>query len=246
MRLLRFHDKGIGMGYRWQQISQTISHSIASGEYRRGGRLPTEAEFAERFGVNRHTVRRALKELRDQGILQSRQGAGVFVVGQARAYRLGKRTRLSQNLDRQGQGLTMTLLAVEKRRASDSERVQFGSHAGRGLTVTAVHGIRLLEGQPVSLFHSLVPIDLAPDFGEELKGCRSVTKALEACGIADYTRRSTHLTAVAADPIQAHHLECRGGDPLLRSDSVNILADGSVIEVGTTWFRGDSIRLVVD
>jgi GntR family phosphonate transport system transcriptional regulator len=234
------------MGYRWQQISQTISHSIASGEYRRGGRLPTEAELAERFGVNRHTVRRALKELRDQGILQSRQGAGVFVVGQARAYRLGKRTRLSQNLDRQGQGLTMTLLAVEKRRASDSERVQFESHAGRGLTVTAVHGIRLLEGQPVSLFHSLVPIDLAPGFGEELKGCRSVTKALEACGIADYTRRSTHLTAVAADPIQAHHLECRGGDPLLRSDSVNILADGSVIEVGTTWFRGDSIRLVVD
>ena len=234
------------MAYRWQQISQTISHSIATGEYRRGSRLPTEAELAERFGVNRHTVRRALGELRDEGVLQSRQGAGVFVIGQPRAYRLGTRTRLSQNLDKQGQGLTMTLLAVEKRRASDSERAQFGSHAGRGLTVTAVHGIRLLEGQPVSLFHSLIPITLAPDFGEELKGCRSVTKALEACGIADYTRRSTHLTAVAADPIQAHHLECRGGDPLLRSDSVNILADGSVIEVGTTWFRGDSIRLVVD
>ena len=178
--------------------------------------------------------------------MQSRQGAGVFVTGQPRVYRLGKRTRLSQDLDRQGQGLTMTLLAVERRRASDGERSRFGAAGRPSLMVTVIHGIRLLEGQPVSLFHSLVPIDLAPAFGEELKKCRSVTKALEACGIADYTRKSTHLTAVAADPIQANHLECRGGDPLLRSDSVNILADGSVIEVGTTWFRGDSIRLVVE
>ena len=150
------------MGYRWQQISKTISNAIASGEYRRGGRLPTEAALAERFGVNRHTVRRALKELRDQGILQSRQGAGVFVTGQPRVYRLGKRTRLSQNLDRQGQGLTMTLLAVERRRASDGERSRFGAAGRPSLMVTVIHGIRLLEGQPVSLFHSLVPIDLAP------------------------------------------------------------------------------------
>lgn len=243
---IQFHGKGRFSVYRWQHISQTISEAISAGEYRRGSQLPTEAELADRFGVNRHTVRRALKVLRDKGAVQSRQGAGVFVTGHARAYRLGTRTRFSQSLDRQGQGLTMSLLATEIRHASDVERTQFGIRASRGFTVTAVHGVRLLEGQPVSLFNSLIPTDLAPGFTEALTEHRSVTKALQVCGIEDYTRKSTHLTAVAADPVQAGHLDCRSGDPLLRSDAVDILADSSVIEVGTSWFRGDSIRLVVD
>ena len=70
--------------------------------------------------------------------------------------------------------------------------------------------------------------------------------SLAACGIPDYTRRSTSLTAVAASAAQARHLECRRGDPLLRSDAVNVTPDGRVVEVGTSWFRGDSIRLAVD
>ena len=243
---LQLHDKGRDMPYRWQQISAAVSAAIASGEYQRGNRLPTETALAERFGVNRHTVRRALKDLRDKGVVQSRQGAGVFVLGQPRAYRLGTRTRFSQSLDSRGHGLGMTVLALETRRASDSERAAFDIAERDPLIVTVAYGIRLLEDQPISLFRSLIPTAIAPGFAEALTDCGSVTRALAACGIADYTRKSTHLTAVAADPIQARHLECRSGTPLLQSDAVDILADGRVIEVGTSWFRGDSIRLVVD
>lgn len=246
MTSLQLHDKGGAMSYRWQQISEAVSAAIASGQYRRGNRLPTETELAERFGVNRHTVRRALRDLRDKGVVQSRQGAGVFVVGQPRTYRLGTRTRFSQNLDSRGHGLGMTVLAMEKRRASDSERATLGIADSGSAIVTVAHGVRFLEDQPISLFRSLIPTSLAPGFADALRNCESITKALAACGIEDYTRKSTHLTAVAADPIQARHLECRSGSPLLRSDAIDILADGRVIEIGTSWFRGDSIRLVVD
>ena len=234
------------MPYRWQQISVAVSTAIASGEYQRGNRLPTETALAERFGVNRHTVRRALKDLRDKGVVQSRQGAGVFVLGQPRAYRLGTRTRFSQSLDSRGHGLGMTVLAMETRRASDSERAAFDIAERDPLIVTVAYGIRLLEDQPISLFQSLIPTAIAPGFADALADFGSVTKALAACGIADYTRKSTHVTAVAADPMQARHLECRSGAPLLQSDAIDILADGRVIEVGTSWFKGDSIRLVVD
>ena len=87
---------------------------------------------------------------------------------------------------------------------------------------------------------------MAPDFPEALRQNGSITRALAACGIPDYTRKTTSLTAVAADAAQSRHLECRRGDPLLRSDAVNVTPAGRVIEVGTSWFRGDSIRLVVD
>ena len=234
------------MTYRWQEIVEKIRLDIASGRYSRGSRLPTEAALAASFGANRHTVRRALALLRDEGLVNPRQGSGVFVTGQPRAYRLRNRTRFSQTLERQGEDLEMIVLGIENRQASEAERILFDAGARRQLPVHVALGIRLLDGQPVSLFRSLIPVGLAPDFAPALRQHGSITKALAFCGIDDYTRKSTSLTAVAADATQAGHLQCQRGEPLLRSDSVNIIAGGLVIEVGATWFRGDSIRLVVD
>jgi len=234
------------MSHRWQEISETLHEAIASGRYPRGSRLPTEAELADSFAVNRHTVRRALKGLRDAGLVKARQGSGVFVTGQPRTYRLSKRTRFSQSLEGQGQELSMSILGIEQRRASAGERDRFDLADRRVLMVHAALGTRSLDGQPVALFRSLIPTTLAPALPEALHQTRSITRALAAAGIPDYTRRSTSLTAVAASATQARHLECRTGDPLLRSDAVNVTPDGRVVEVGTSWLRGDSIRLVID
>jgi GntR family phosphonate transport system transcriptional regulator len=234
------------MSHRWQEISETLHEAIASGRYPRGSRLPTEAELADSFAVNRHTVRRALKGLRDAGLVKPRQGSGVFVTGQPRNYRLSKRTRFSQSLEGQGQELSMSILGIEQRRASAGERDRFDLADRRVLMVHAALGTRSLDGQPVALFRSLIPTTLAPALPEALLQTRSITRALAAAGIPDYTRRSTSLTAVAASAAQSRHLECRTGDPLLRSDAVNVTPDGRVVEVGTSWFRGDSIRLVID
>jgi len=234
------------MAYRWQEILETLKLAIASGRYPRGSRLPTEAALARSFAVNRHTVRRALQSLRDDGLVEPRQGAGVFVTGQPRAYRLSSRARFSQSLEGQGRGLSMSILGIELRQTSAGELERFGMAGERAFTVHAALGVRLLEGQPVALSRNLIPAAMAPDFPEALRQNGSITRALAACGIPDYTRKTTSLTAVAADAAQSRHLECRRGDPLLRSDAVNVTPAGRVIEVGTSWFRGDSIRLVVD
>ena len=234
------------MAYRWQDIADSLREAIGAGQYPRGSRLPTEAELANSFAVNRHTVRRALKSLRDLGLVEPRQGAGVFITGQPRAYRLSTRTRFSQSLESQGQDLAMEIIGIEERRASAGEQKDFGWTDRRQLMLYAMLGTRSIDGQPVSVFRTLIPISLAPGFAEALRHTASITRALAACGIPDYTRKSTSLTAVTADAAQARHLQCRPGAPLLRSDAVNVLADGRVIELGATWFRGDSIRLVVD
>ncbi len=63
----------------WQVIAETLRAELADGRYAPGEKLPTEAQLAGRFGVNRHTVRRALSELGTEGLVWSRRGAGVFV-----------------------------------------------------------------------------------------------------------------------------------------------------------------------
>jgi LacI family transcriptional regulator len=51
---------------------------IASGKYVPSGRLPSEAQRVERFGVSRPTVARALRDLQDQGLIDRRVGSGSF------------------------------------------------------------------------------------------------------------------------------------------------------------------------
>jgi len=62
------------------QVARTLKEEIVSGLYMVGSLLPTEEELCKRFSVSRYTVREALRLLRDDGLVSSRQGAGTIVV----------------------------------------------------------------------------------------------------------------------------------------------------------------------
>jgi len=63
----------------YQQVVDALRDEILRGKYPVGGQLPTEGELSERFSVSRHTVREALRYLRSDGLVSSRQGAGTIV-----------------------------------------------------------------------------------------------------------------------------------------------------------------------
>jgi GntR family transcriptional regulator, hexuronate regulon transcriptional repressor len=63
----------------YQQVATTIERAIAEGRYQPGQRLASERDLAEEFGVSRPTVRRAVIALEMRGLLESRQGSGVYV-----------------------------------------------------------------------------------------------------------------------------------------------------------------------
>jgi DNA-binding LacI/PurR family transcriptional regulator len=62
-----------------RHISRELLAEIAGGKYGPTGRLPSEAQLVERFGVSRPTVARALRDLQDQGLVERRVGSGSFV-----------------------------------------------------------------------------------------------------------------------------------------------------------------------
>ena len=63
----------------YQQIARTIAASIEDGRYAPGDRLPSERELADDFGVSRPTIRDAMIALEFQGLVEARQGSGVYV-----------------------------------------------------------------------------------------------------------------------------------------------------------------------
>src|SRR3989441_7869315 len=67
----------------YEQVAGEIRRAIAEGEAKPGERLPPAMDLAAVLGVNRNTVLRALRVLRDEGLLEFRRGRGVTVVGTA-------------------------------------------------------------------------------------------------------------------------------------------------------------------
>ncbi len=65
----------------WEQVAAEIRRAIAEGEAKPGERMPLAKDLATVFGVNRNTVLRALHQLRDEGLLEIRQGRGITVAG---------------------------------------------------------------------------------------------------------------------------------------------------------------------
>ncbi len=225
----------------WTSIAATLSAEIAGGQYRPGDKLPTEAQLAARFGVNRHTVRHALSSLAAAGTLHTRRGAGVFVTARPTDYALGRRVRFHQNVAASGRSPSRKINLLETRACSVREAEALA--LGEGALVHVVEGLSLADGQPLASFRSVFPAARFPAFLAHMADTHSVTATLAACGVTDYTRASTRITAKVAPAVLALTLQVAEGAPILRSVAVNVDGDGVPVEFGTTWFAGDRVAL---
>lgn len=228
----------------WRSIAATLQDELAQGLYRPGDRLPTEAELAARFGVNRHTVRHGLAPLIEAGLLHARRGAGVFVAARPTDYPLGTRVRFHQNVAASGRTPSRRITRLETRPARKDEAEALGLPPDAQVHV--IEGISLADDQPLAAFSSVFPADRFAGLLAAMADQNSVTAALAACGLTDYTRTETRLTAKLADALQANALRVQPGAPILRSVAVNVDAAGVAVEYGTTWFAGDRVTLTVN
>ncbi|NVO57054.1 phosphonate metabolism transcriptional regulator PhnF [Rhodobacteraceae bacterium B1Z28] len=228
----------------WKSIALSLTSDITEGRYQTGDRLPTEAQLAATHGVNRHTVRRALSDMAEQDLVHARRGAGVFVAARPTDYPIGKRVRYHKNISASGRIPGKKILALTSRIADEAEAKALGLEPGDPVHV--YDGLSLADGQPIALFQSVFPAKQFPDMPHALTETQSVTKALRSCGIADYARVSTRLTARAATATQALHLQLTEGAPVLFSVGINADPDGNPIEYGRTVFAGERVTLTLN
>ncbi len=228
----------------WKSISLSLTSDIAEGRYQTGDRIPTEAQLAAKHGVNRHTVRRALSDMAEQGLVHARRGAGVFVAARPTDYPIGKRVRYHKNISASGKIPGKQILSLTTRAADEAEAGALQLNTGDPVHV--YDGLSLADGQPIGLFQSVFPAQRFPDLLKALQDTQSVTKALQTCGVSDYTRISTRLTARAATATQALHLHLNEGAPVLYSTGINADPDGNPVEYGRTVFAGERVTLTMN
>lgn len=228
----------------WEAIARSLSEDIASGRYQPGDKLPTEAELSRQFEVNRHTIRNALREMAENGLVYARRGSGVFVAQTPADYPLGRRVRFHNNLEKAGRVPGKETISIETRPADKPEAEALG--LTKGDPVHSYEALSLADSEPIVFFRSVFPAERFPELLEHITYSNSVTEALRACGVTDYTRAWTRISARRATATQAQHLRIHQGDPILLSVAVNVDPDGQPTEYGVSWFAGDRVTLSMD
>lgn len=227
---------------RWRQIADSLSQEIAEAGFTEG-RLPTEPELAARFGVNRHTIRRAIGILADQGLVRVEQGRGTFVASGHIDYLIGRRTRFSANLQRSGHDPGQQLILTSRADADAATAQELGVAPGSAIVEIETQG--LADGVPMSYAIHRFPAHRFAALPEAFAASLSITAALRVCGVADYTRRSTRLLARMPNEREARYLEQPVSRPVLQADAVNVDAAGVPIQRSITVFSGDRVQLVI-
>lgn len=227
----------------WRQIAAALEGEIAQGRGA-GERLPTEAALTARFGVNRHTVRRALEDLEARGLIRVEQGRGAFVAEDVVDYRLGPRTRFSELVRRQNREPAGVIL----RAAETTAETQLAEALGirRGRTVLRVERLGLANGRPIVLGAHHLPLPRCAAAAEALEHTPSITAALAACGITDYRRRSSRITARLPTPEEAELLQQSRSRPVLVSENLNVAPDGSPVDWTVAVYAAGRVQFVVE
>jgi GntR family phosphonate transport system transcriptional regulator len=226
----------------WRQIADKILNAIAIGDFAEHAALPPEVALAERYGVNRHTVRSAISALVREGVLRAEQGRGTFVLSRKRlSYPIGVRTRFSTGLQGQAAERHIVLLASFVEPAS--QRVAEGLGLASGSLVIRLETRGEADGRPVSRAAGWFEASRFAGIDAVMAETGSITASLARFGIEDYLRQSTVLSARHADAADLADLELQPGAIVLVTVAVNITPDGQPIQFSESRFPAERVEL---
>lgn len=234
-------DDGVAL---WRQIATTLQQRISAGAYSPGERLPTEDQLARGFGVNRHTVRRALEALSRDGLIRVEQGRGSFVAEDVFEYAVEARTRFSEWIRRHNKEPSGNVLRLEETAAPGP--VASGLAVRNGTKVALLERVGLADGQPVCVACHWFPVARLPGILNALRNEATITEALRACGVADYLRQVTRVSARLPTAQEATLLRTTRVRPLLATENVNVDRQGVIIEYATALYPTPRVQIVFE
>ena len=202
---------------RFRQIADDLRARLALGEFGEHGTLDSESAMCARYAVSRVTVRRALETLREQGLVQSRQGSGWFASGGSFHQRLALGTfrHAGSAVAESGHVMTRRVVEFGYRRASPVLASTLGLFAAED-SAEVLHccSVRTVDGLPLDLVEEWVPAAIAGRVGRADAAAPGIWASLQRDGHRVGSVRQ-NITAGIAGTRDAALLDVAVGAPLL-------------------------------
>jgi GntR family phosphonate transport system transcriptional regulator len=234
----------------WRQIGETLAEEIGTGALAPGDRLPASTDLAARFGVNQHTVLRAISHLQNEGLVRIERGRGTYV-SDVIPYRLGRRTRFEENLKELNRAPKRDLLSVTDITPPPAIAASLGMAAGELVTLVSV--LAIADDVPVSINNNFFPRSRLLGIGDayRVEAARqkpdlATQSVLAAFGIADFERRKIRIRGRQASQEEARLLRMPPQENVFEVEVLNVDMDRMPIVFGQTSFCLSRVEFVWD
>ena len=225
----------------YSQLVGIIKQNISSGKLGVGDLLPSESELCRAMGISRNTVRQAIGELEEEGLVVRKRGKGTFV---ADPNARGKYVRYSFTTEISSAGKipssTMVDFGIVVPPAEVSRKMQLEE----GTMVYCFTRVRNVDGEPLILETSYYPQYIYPNLTRELVQTHSIYSLLYHVGITPAAAEDTY-EAVVLDEVRANFLHVPQGSCAFYHQRRTSTEDGRIYEYTCSYIRADRVTLDV-
>lgn len=218
-------------------IADELRRSVEADELGAGRLLPSESELSAVHGVSRVTVRKALELLRDEGLIDSRQGFGWFVAADPLRQALGRLGTIEEQLSELGVASERQVVGFRFVSAPPRARQVLGS-----ASVLEVRRVNLADGQPFARVTVWCPDELGATLSRAQVEKAPFYELLDV----EIGRATQTIGAAAANQKDAELLHVPVGSPVLRCERVTRDVDDRPILLSEHVFAGHRTELVVE
>lgn len=231
-----------GGGPRYLQLYQYLQRAIKNGALASATTLPAERDLAQMTGLSRVTIRKAISQLVEEGLVIQRRGSGSYVASQTRRLEqsLSALTSFTEDMLRRGKVSSSETLNCGVFMPSPEEIVALGLPADG--QVSRITRLRKADGVPLAIETSSLSTEFLP---EPERIITSLYEELSKDGIRP-ARANQRISACNLSEDQARLLEVTPGDAALAIDRTAYLESGRVIELTTGVYRGDIYDFVAE
>lgn len=225
------------------QLENLIKRCISSGLVKPGDLLPSEAELCRSFGISRSTVRQAIGELEEEGLVIRHQGKGTFIAEPKLHRRSENIYSFTSEANAMGLHPSSTLVDFAVIKPAEDLRRMLELQSG-DIPVYRFTRIRRVDGIPLMLETSYYPTYVYPNLTPELLKTHSVYSLLYERGIVPVSAVDTY-EAVRLEASEAALLETRAGSAGFSHQRITRSENGEVFELTQSVMRGDRTKLEI-
>ncbi len=227
----------------YHQVETSIRKDIANKIYLSGQSIPTELELQKKFSVSRETVRKAVINLVNAGLVEKKKGVGTFVNFPKIVHRVGHIYGSYEEIV--ARGTIPTTNFIEKKEIKPPTQVQKAMKLEAGATVIKIKRLRLINNEPVAILCSYLPTDLVPELDRIEFENNSLYHTLEKNYNLTLSEGDEIIEAGSIGSKDANRLQIKKGSPILVVKRLTYLDNHRVIEKLTALYRSDKFKYQV-
>ncbi len=230
--------------YLYEQLYRILKEKICRGEFKANHKIPSEYELSKTYKINRHTVRKAIEKMRNEGFIYTIKGKGTFVSVNKISYKVSKKTRFTESILNLGFNPDAKILESYEIYPEKIISKKLGIEPSRKIIVLEI--LRYVDNIPFCYTKSFLDSERFKDINKHIKGFFSLYQIFESIYNIQPVRLSSEFEVTLPDSYEMKVLGISNKTPLLVVKSLSADFKQIPIEYCITKFRGDICSIYLD